>query len=324
MDRELTVCCAVLTYNRRDLLARCLEAINAQTRACDQIVVIDNASTDGSAEMVAQTWGAQVTVVSLPNNIGAAGGFATAVKAARETGADFVWLMDDDVLPRNDALQHLLKAHGTLADQGVEPAYLISRSRALSGAITDVPDLDRRANRIGFPGWAAFLDAGLAPTLSATFVSILLPRDTIDRHGLPLADLYMWGEDREYTARITRDRPGFLVGASEVIHARAIEGQIDIRTERDPRRLRNHYYLVRNTTFITRRYERSRKLVYHLARQLSLLVQLSTRGRWRHSGIILRGLVEGLVFRPAPNPLPSSGPAKPAWSLPAATGLRAE
>lgn len=294
-----TVCAVVLTYNRRPLLERCLDALLVQTRPCDRIMVIDNGSTDDTAAALADRWADRIDYVGLPRNIGAAGGFTAAMRAAHETEADFTWLMDDDVIPDADALEHLLRGDAALAVQGVTPSYLISRARANSGELTDVPDVDRRPNRIGFPNWAMLLDRGLVPTRGATFVSILIPRATVERHGFPLPDMYMWGEDREYTVRISRDRPGFLVGGSTVLHARATEGQLDIRTEINPERIRYHYFMVRNTTFTTLRYERKRQLVYLLARQARLAGSMLRRGRWYGATLILRGVAQGFLFHPA-------------------------
>ena len=294
-----TVCAVVLTYNRRPLLERCLDALLVQTRPCDRIMVIDNGSTDDTAAALADRWADRIDYVGLPRNIGAAGGFTAAMRAAHETEADFTWLMDDDVIPDADALEHLLRGDAALAVQGVTPSYLISRARANSGELTDVPDVDRRPNRIGFPNWAMLLDRGLVPTRGATFVSILIPRATVERHGFPLPDMYMWGEDREYTVRISRDMPGFLVGGSTVLHARATEGQLDIRTEINPERIRYHYFMVRNTTFTTLRYERKRQLVYLLARQARLAGSMLRRGRWYGATLILRGVAQGFLFHPA-------------------------
>lgn len=50
--RDNTVCAVVVTYNRKNLLLECLEAIRRQTRPVDAIYIIDNASTDGTPEVL--------------------------------------------------------------------------------------------------------------------------------------------------------------------------------------------------------------------------------------------------------------------------------
>ncbi len=68
------VCAVVLTYNRKELLSECLSALNAQTRPLDGIVVVNNASTDGTAEMLAESF-ATVNALNQHENLGASTGF---------------------------------------------------------------------------------------------------------------------------------------------------------------------------------------------------------------------------------------------------------
>ena len=52
MDKIYAV---VLSYKRKDLLKRCLDGIGAQSRPCDAIIVVDNASNDGTEEMLLES-----------------------------------------------------------------------------------------------------------------------------------------------------------------------------------------------------------------------------------------------------------------------------
>ena len=78
------VCAVVITYNRRELLDECLQAITAQTYPCDHIVVVDNASTDGTAEMVKERWAGRSDLHVLTKNIGAAGGYNLGMRVVAE------------------------------------------------------------------------------------------------------------------------------------------------------------------------------------------------------------------------------------------------
>jgi len=62
----VTVCAVIPTYNRSALLAECLESVLHQTRPADEVIVVDNASTDGTGEMVAQKFAGRVIYVRLP------------------------------------------------------------------------------------------------------------------------------------------------------------------------------------------------------------------------------------------------------------------
>src|SRR5699024_11891575 len=113
------VVAVVVTYNRETLLQQCLDALGAQERRPDGVVVIDNASTDRSGE-VAQEHPLAADVVHLRRNVGGAGGFAAGIaRALVRHGADWVWGMDGDTIPRPGALRELL---GALEGSPVRPS----------------------------------------------------------------------------------------------------------------------------------------------------------------------------------------------------------
>src|SRR5215216_4156496 len=103
-DRVVAV---VATYNRKAMLVDCLRALAAQTHLPAAIVVVDNASTDGTGDAVAES-GVDIAYVQLSRNGGGAEGFHYGVKHALEMGGDWLWLMDDDCEPLPDCLERLL------------------------------------------------------------------------------------------------------------------------------------------------------------------------------------------------------------------------
>ena len=89
----------VVTYNRKKVLAENIESMLNQTRIPDKIFVVDNCSTDGTKEFLAEKgWLAEERFVYIctESNIGGAGGFYTGTKAAYDAGANWILLMDDD------------------------------------------------------------------------------------------------------------------------------------------------------------------------------------------------------------------------------------
>ena len=64
----------------------------------------------------------------------------------------------------------------------------------------------------------ACAEAGVLPLRAATFVSFLVARGAIERHGLPLREYFLWSDDIEYSARILRREPGYVVPDSVVEH----------------------------------------------------------------------------------------------------------
>ena len=103
------VIAVVVTYNRRELLLEALAAVYTQSRPPDAVIVVDNASTDGTAAAVRELYPA-AELAGLTHNAGGAGGFAGGMALALARTADLVWLMDDDTVPEPGALEALLAA----------------------------------------------------------------------------------------------------------------------------------------------------------------------------------------------------------------------
>lgn len=293
-----TVSAVVLTYNRKNLLAQCLDAIVQQERPVDRLIVVDNGGSDGTPEYVAERWGDRVEVYRLPHNVGSAGGFNAAMRIGYECGNDAIWLMDDDVVPAPSALQKLLEAEQTLQQRAIDAPFVISTAWTPDGLLTNVPPPDCSPNDISYAQWPMLLSEAMVPVRRATFVSILLKREVLSVHGLPIADMFMWTEDTEFTERITRSTPGFFVGTSNVVHIRSTPGTLNIRTETNNVRIRNHYYLHRNNIYCTWR-RQGWKGVFSLVRKYArFAMELLCDGEWRKAYIVASGTLAGLSFRP--------------------------
>ena len=80
MRSQPRVVAVVVTWNRRDLLKLALGALRGQTRAVDQIVVVDNSSSDGTADMVRRDF-AEVDLLTMCRNTGGASASTSSVPA---------------------------------------------------------------------------------------------------------------------------------------------------------------------------------------------------------------------------------------------------
>ena len=280
-----TVFALVLTYNRIDMLEKCLKAITSQTRPCDVILVIDNCSTDATADYLASNWADKARCYSLSKNIGAAGGFSAGLRLAFQQGADHIWVMDDDVIVEPGALEAMLVADEALERSQTPRSYLVSTVFSLEGEVTNVPTIERRRNKDGYERWPEQLQHGLIPINRAAFTSILLPRRQLEQHGLPIRQMFIWGDDTDYTMRITKDTPGYIVGASRAVHARVSAGPIDIATENNKTRIGYHRLRVRNEMYVGRKHY---SLLRTTARHLLTAAKLVAAGKFAKAGIIVR------------------------------------
>jgi GT2 family glycosyltransferase len=293
------VCALVLTYNRKDLLRECLNAVQQQTAPCTRVIVVDNASTDGTLEMIRKDF-PDVQVARLRKNVGAAGGFAAGLRMAAATGEERIWVMDDDVICEPGALAELIAVLDMVEGDGLTPPFVISTARAPDGQMTDVPDVNLFRNTVtGFPEYAEYLEQGLVAVTRATLASSLIPRRTFQRFGFPLASMFIYGEDAEFTFRVTKNNnPGFLSGKSRVEHRRT-QKVLDIITEQNPERIRWHGYLSRNHIYTARMHRGPIRLLWRLILEWRRFVRVVKVGQFRKAFVIARGTLAGLWFKPA-------------------------
>jgi rhamnopyranosyl-N-acetylglucosaminyl-diphospho-decaprenol beta-1,3/1,4-galactofuranosyltransferase len=193
----------VVTWNRSGLLARILRAVDAQTVRPDEVVVVDNASTDDTPAVLDQLsteLSTPPTVLRLDRNTGGAGGFRAGLERALDDGADLIWLMDDDGQPPPDCLASLLphvERHDFLGPAVVaegDPRRLCFPIRVPGTArvVHDLADVERASRD------------GLLENVVIPFNGVLVTRDLVERIGLVRADFFIWGDDVEYLWRARR------------------------------------------------------------------------------------------------------------------------
>jgi rhamnopyranosyl-N-acetylglucosaminyl-diphospho-decaprenol beta-1,3/1,4-galactofuranosyltransferase len=247
VSNDQQVVAVIVTWNRRDLLAQALRATLAQTRPPDRVLVVDNASTDGTAELLRHEFPG-VDSVRTTSNSGGAGGFALGIREALDTPDVLVWLMDDDTIPEPTALAALLAAR--VAYDGPTPALVASRVLWTDGR--DHPmNTPRRRPWVRRPAHLRASDVGCIPIRSASFVSVLVDGSVIRERGLPIADYFLWNDDFEFTTRMIRGNVGLSCPASVVVH----KTRTFASTDREPGE--RFFYEVRNKVWL---FTRSRGL----------------------------------------------------------------
>ena len=191
-----TVHISIVTFNRSALLKGLLASAAAMNTQADRIVVIDNASTDDTAEVVAAAMAdfkpGQLVHHRMETNTGGAGGFSEGTRVALENGADWVWLMDDDVEILPEALDRFAPwmerfhcIHGRRYDVDGSPFYWQAKFN----------------NFLAVPlpyGRNAFTDEGFAITNSGTFEGMLIHADVVRKIGLPDPRFFISWDDAVY------------------------------------------------------------------------------------------------------------------------------
>jgi len=238
------VCAVIPTYNRKNLLRECLNAVLAQTRAPEHVLVVDNASTDGTLEMLRAEF-PRVEVLCLPENQGSAGGFHEGMKQAYAMGFDWIWIMDNDTIPSPSALQALTDEAASIKQQlGAVPLLLASKVVWQDGTLHPV--------NIPYPvlqDTLKFLTEKnrLCKIRFASFASLLIHRQGINTVGFPCKAFFIYADDLEYVARFVRKTgSAFWVKDSVVVHKTPYKGFASFQ---NPPRM---YYDFRNRIWILR------------------------------------------------------------------------
>ncbi len=276
-DGRSAVCAILVTHNRKELLREALAALAAQTVPVSRIVVVDNASDDGTPKLVEREF-PQVEVLRVTKNVGGAGGFHLGMKAALARECAWLWLMDDDTIVTPHALEELFSGRSRFPSPA-RPSLLASKVLWTDGSLhfmnpslIKLPDLE---------ALYASVECGTLSIRSTTFVSCLIQRELVTRYGLPIADYFIWGDDTEYTARVLRDNLGVMVPTSIAVHKTARKHTaLDAPPER-------YYYHIRNMLWMI-----TRSAAWTGKERLRLAVTLAAWiGRYfRRQGFALAGL----------------------------------
>ena len=290
MKKPNSVAAVIVTYNRKKLLCECIQANLAQTVPPAEILVIDNASTDGTREAVEEyIANGQITYRNTGDNLGGAGGFSFGIREAVLRGYEYIWIMDDDTMPHPDALEKLLAAK-----EHVSPGWGFFSSKAVwtDGSLC-------RMNEQKLYGTPIHTVSGTVPCRQATFVSLLLSADMVEKLGLPIKEFFIWGDDVEYTRRLSAAAPCYYVSDSVVLHKTANNVGSNIAKD-DPSRLNRYRYAYRNEVYIALQEGWKRicyqvlKIVYHMIRVLFT----ARSAKKERIQTILQASLEGLSFHP--------------------------
>ena len=292
------IAAVVVTYNRLEMLKKCISALENQTYKCD-IFIINNASTDSTEQ-----WGLEYAsgkdnlfYFNTGENIGGAGGFNCGMRKAVEAGYEYVWIMDDDCMPNADSLEKLMEADAILGGSA-NYGYLSSVVLWTDGKECK---MNRQKIKKAYYENVQYLKDSIIQVEQSTFVSLMFPVTTIKKVGLPIKDFFIWGDDIEYTRRITvrNNMPSFMVGGSQVIHAMKENTGSSIATD-VPQRINRYRYAFRNEAYLYRK-EGIKGIAYYIAKcglNFCRILFKAKDHRIKRCRVLIGSMVKGLFFNP--------------------------
>jgi GT2 family glycosyltransferase len=246
-----SVASLTVAYNAIKVLPRQIDALLRQTCPLREIVVVDNASTDGTAAMLAERY-PQVTLLRMSENVGQAGGWSVGLSyAALRKRHDWVWTFDNDSVPAPEALEGLLNGIETLGTTETAigmvapiPVHSETGTRYLPFLWRD-GFVKPSAEQARQPMW--FADLVIAS-------GCLVGRDVVEKSGLPRADFFMDFCDFEYCLRV-RSHGYKIAVISDVKVDHEIGNARKVRLLGSPRLWVNQppfreYYFSRNLAYL--------------------------------------------------------------------------
>ena len=253
------ICAVVVTFNRKQMLVECVEALLNQTIKPDKILVLDNASTDGTKDLlIEKDLFDKIVYKRLKNNMTAAGGFYWGMRCAYNLGADYLWIMDDDVAPKEDALEAFI---GNAKILNYDFSFLASAVYGYDNVPMNVPTIDSRPSKNGYADWYTHLNDKMVKIEIATYVSLFITRETIENVGLPYWRMGQWGVDTEHTKRMSQFKPAYFCGNSNVLHKRINSASLSPLTEKDKNRVKLYFSYYESQLILYKYYYRKSTLL---------------------------------------------------------------
>lgn len=230
-----TVAAVVVSFNRKNLLVNCIEAIVEQTKSVDEIFLIDNRSTDGTPEYlikkglipdlkyhfcdamgncsvrshISSSAGVKIKLTYLRKavNDGGAGGFYSGMKLAYNSGYDWLWMMDDDGLPEINQLEVLLK---TSQKNNIDFANALVLNKDIKTKLA-----------FGLKSYKKIDDFKKDEELVwddiNPFNGTLIKRSLVKKIGFIKKEMFIWGDEMEYWLR-TKKHKGRIATIVKAVH----------------------------------------------------------------------------------------------------------
>lgn len=258
----------VVTFNRLRLLRRTVECLRL-SRPAPRILVVNNGSSDGTAEWLAAQ--PDITLIN-QDNVGGSGGYFSGIRRAYQMGAEWIWCMDDDVFPRPDCLESLLRC----AD--APSVGILSPRRLLEGKVYAQEFLGynlRNPFASMYVGRLSRMDVSEPIEIKgAAFEGPLIRREVVEAVGLPNKDLFIFCDDTDFSLRTVLKGFRILYVPAALIDKYKFFSQ-DTWSQRSLKKKWKRFYQVRNSAYLNHHYGQN-WAVRHLRSLLNVVGYMAT------------------------------------------------
>jgi GT2 family glycosyltransferase len=241
------VAIVLVTFNRLELLKRLYESLNQQTKPYDKLIIVNNSSTDGTLEWLEmqKELNSKLIIVTQPNS-GSSGGQYTAFRTAYELGYEWIWEMDDDILPNSNCLEELFanREKNTI----MAPLRIDNKGNIFYNEVIDI-NLSNPFKSF----WVKIIDEDSAKNKlikvdGLTFEGAFFHRSVISKIGLPDKRVFIFGDDTEFCLRAKNSGINAAMITTVNIH-RLLDYNMEQQIHTSKR-----YYIFRNQIWMDRLY----------------------------------------------------------------------
>lgn len=196
------VACIVCNYNKREFVVNCVKSLLEQTMGGLDIFVVDNASMDGSVDMLKEWYMDQIKVIVNRENLGGSGGFNTGLKLVLETCIyEYVVLIDNDVFLEKSAIQNMYDYMEMHKDVGILGPKILQMAHPdtvqdLGGSINERYKMCGNYNGVKDEGLPDELDCAYISTCTA-----MARVDAVKRFGLMPEENFIYWDDVEWSKK---------------------------------------------------------------------------------------------------------------------------
>ncbi|WP_452230592.1 glycosyltransferase [Lacinutrix sp. MEBiC02404] len=273
-----------VTYgNRAAYFSKLIDSVVKNPNVAKIVVVSNGVDEESSVRLnqLQEVNKAKLIVHDMGYNSGSALGFKEGIKRVLEEDVDFVWLLDDDNLPKNNALEVLLKSWDSFKDNTTKPLSLLSyrpQRKIYKDAISQHNPYLMLGTENSFLGFNILdklkkpkankpeeVDSGVVAV--APYGGMFFHKDTISQIGLPNEHFFLYADDHEFSYRITKKEGKIIL----VLDSELEDLETSFHLKKPKKILHTRYfstdsknaiyYSVRNNVFFEKNFVNS-KLVY--------------------------------------------------------------
>lgn len=238
----MSIIAIVVTYNRFELLTKVIEGLRSQTVKPDTILVINNGSTDGTNQWLSEQ---QDIVTVHQGNTGASGGFHRGIKEANSLGAEWTWIMDDDVIPDDKCLEKLMEI-GLTGKRIITPQRYQDNIPFRPEPVHCNFSNPFRSLWVRHPNDSDYVN-GIAEVECGTFEGPLIHTSVFEKVGFPDKEFFIFADDTEFFERCWRNGFSTFIVSDAKLHR-----MIPFVSNDTP--VWKRYYEIRNVTVLDIRF----------------------------------------------------------------------